>query len=183
MTVPSDFNSCLDWLWPQEGGYSVDPVPTNMGIEQEELTEWCYLHNSPEISVKEITKPTATAIYLASYWNPFCPELPPGVNLMFFDTGVNQGVHIAVVFLQRAMGIPGDGHWGVVTQANVKRIDKSGPNGGPLLVTSSLLIRSMATMRVHRYRGTRDFKKYGKDWINRVGACQVLALKMAGVAP
>lgn len=152
-----------------------------MGIEQEELDEWCYLHKSPTIDVKDITKPTAMAIYQASYWNPYCPELPSGVNLMFFDTGVNQGVRIGVVFLQQALGIVSDGHWGAVTQANVKRIDAPGPNDGPPLVTSSLVIRSMATMRIHRYRGTKDFKKYGKDWINRVGACQVLALKMAGV--
>lgn len=180
--VPSDFNACLDWLWPQEGGYSVDPVPTNMGIEQDELDAWCHLHGSPTIDVKDITKPTATAIYRASYWNPYSPLCPPGVNLVFFDTSVNQGQAAAVVLLQRALGIESDGHWGVITQAHVKNINQPGPNGGPALNTSAGVIHEMTEMRIHRYKGTRDFKKYGEDWLRRAGECQALALRMAGAA-
>lgn len=179
--VPSDFNACLAWLWPVEGGYSVDPVPTNMGIEQDELNAWCALHGSPPISVKDITQPTAAAIYKASYWQPYSGLLPPGVNLVFFDTNVNQGDMIGVRFLQQALGIQADGHWGVITMAAVKNINKPGGNGGPPLHTSRDIIMEMTSMRVHRYKGTKDFAKYGDGWLKRADDCQTLALQMAGV--
>lgn len=172
--IPSDFNACRAWLRPIEGLKSNDPDDpggkTYEGIEQREYTAWLALHGQPPADVFKASDATITAIYLAQYWQPYCSLLPPGVNLVFFDTNVNQGQVVAVTFLQRALGIEADGHWGVVTMAAVKGIKQLVP-----------VITDMTAMRVHRYKGTKGYWKFGKGWLERADECQALALKMAGV--
>lgn len=175
--VPGDFAACRAWLRPIEGLKDDDPDDpggrTYEGITQREYTAWCRLHNSPPGDVWKASEATITSIYFASYWNPYCPLLPPGVALVFFDIDVNQGRDVAVTFLQQALKIPADGHWGVVTQSAVKDINQGG-------VTSRDVIDAMTTMRVHRYQGTRGFWKYGKGWLERAAECHDMAMKMAG---
>lgn len=179
--IPSDFQACRDWLKSPgiEGGYTVDQGgPTMEGIEQADYDAWLKLHGvkQPFPSVKDANEATLTAIYKAQYWNPYCPMLPPGVNLVFFDTDVNQGGGIAVVFLQRAMKIVADGKFGLQTAAAAKSIDQ--PNG----VSVKEVIDEMTASRIHRYRGTRGFAQDGKGWLSRAGKCQALAYQMAGIS-
>lgn len=176
--IASDFTACRAWLMPIEGGYTVDQGgPTQEGIEQREYDAWCKLNNSTSGPVKDASEATLTAIYKAQYWNPYCPFLPPGVNLVFFDTSVNQGPGIGVVFLQRSLGVEADGHFGVVTAAAVKAI---GQPGG---VSAKTVIDEMTDMRVHRYKGTRDFAIDGDGWLSRAAKCKATAYQMAGLAP
>lgn len=185
MVVPSDFAACRAWLRPIEGLKDNDPDDpggkTYEGITQREYSAWCLLHGSPAADVFKASDATITTIYQAQYWNPYCGLLPPGVNLLFFDTNVNQGQSVAVAFLQRALGIIADSHWGVVTMAAVKGINRPGPNNGPPLITSKDVIAEMTAMRIHRYKGTKGYWKFGKGWLERADECQALALKMAGV--
>ena len=178
MTVPSDFAACRAWLIPEEGGLSDDPHDpggrTYEGIEQTEYDAWCRLCHMPPGDVAKASEAVITSIYRVQYWIPYCSTLPPGVNLVFFDISVNQGQNPAVVFLQRSLGISADGHWGVITAAAVKDIN----NGGAI---SKEVIEEMTALRVSRYKGTRNFKRYGHDWLKRAADCQTLALKMAGV--
>jgi lysozyme family protein len=178
MIVPGDFNACRAWLVPEEGGLSDDPEDpggrTFEGITQAEYDAWCRLHNQPPGDVAKATEATVTAIYQQQYWMPYCALLPPGVALVFFDTSVVQGQHIAVVFLQRSLGIEADGHFGLITAASVKDIN----NGG---VRSRDVIIEMTSLRLSRFKGTKNFKRFGKGWLARADACQTLALKMAGV--
>lgn len=182
---PSDFNACRAWLRPIEGLKSNDPDDpggkTYEGITQREYDAWCHLKGSAPADVFQASDATITAIYQAQYWQPYCSLLPPGVNLVFFDVHVNQGQVPAVTFLQQALGIEADGHWGVVTMSAVKNINQPGPNNGPPLNESKNVIREMSAMRIHRYKGTKGYWKFGKGWFERAYECQALALKMAGV--
>jgi lysozyme family protein len=54
-------------------------------------------------------------IYRISYWMPYAPVLPSGVDLFYFDTAVIEGVPDALKGLQRALKVDPDGHVGVVT--------------------------------------------------------------------
>jgi lysozyme family protein len=182
MTVPSDFAACRAWLKSPgiEGGKSIDNgIPTNEGIEQIDFDAWCKLHGvlAPYPSVMTCTEATLTAIYKAQYWMPYCPFLAPGVNLVFFDTDVNQGGHIAVTFLQQALKIEADGKWGLQTAAAAKNINQPGGE------SAADVIKAMTALRIHRYKGTRHFDIDGKGWLSRAAKCQTLALQMAGVSP
>lgn len=181
MTVPSDFQACRAWLKQPgiEGGYSVDSGgPTMEGIEQADYDAWLHLHDvkPPYPSVKDANEATLTAIYQAQYWNPYCPLLPPGVNLLFFDTDVNQGAGIAVVFLQRSLKITADRKFGLQTASAVKFINQ--PGGA----TAKDVIDEMTLMRIHRYHGTHDYAKYGTGWLDRAARCKTLAYQMAGIS-
>lgn len=181
MAVPSDFDACRAWLKQPgiEGGYTVDQGgPTMEGIEQADYDAWLHLHGQapPYPPVRNANEATLTAIYKAQYWNPFCPLLPPGVNLVFFDIDVNQGGGIAVVFLQRSMKITADGKFGLQTASAAKSIN--GPNG----VSAKEVIDEMTSLRIHRYHGTRGFAVDGKGWLARAARCQKLAYQMAGVS-
>jgi lysozyme family protein len=175
-----DFDACRAWIRPEEGLRSNDPDDpggkTYEGIEQREYDAWLHLHGQPPADVYKASDTTITAIYLAQYWNPYCPVLPPGVALVFFDTNVNQGQSVAVTFLQRALRIEADGHFGVVTASAVKRINQ--PGGA----ASKAVIDSMTLQRISRYHGTKGFWKFGEGWLNRAKLCREEAYKMAGVA-
>lgn len=185
--IASDFNACRAWIRPEEGLKDNDPDDpggkTFEGITQREYNAWLSLHGAPPADVFKANDVTITTIYRAQYWNPYCPLMPPGVGLVFFDTNVNQGQSVAVAFLQRALKIPADEHFGVVTAAAVKNINQPGPNQGPPLNTGKEVIDAMTAMRIHRYHGTRGFWKYGKGWLARAAACQAEAYKMAGIDP
>lgn len=180
MPVPSDFQACRDWLKSPgiEGSYTVDQGgPTMEGIEQSDYDAWLQLRGQhpPYPSVKDAGEATLTAIYKAQYWNPFCPLLPPGVNLVFFDVDVNQGQSVAVLFLQRSLKIVADGKFGLQTAAAVKSINQ--PNG----VAAKDVIDEMTALRIHRYHGTRGFAVDGAGWLSRAAKCKALAYKMAGI--
>lgn len=175
-----NFGPCRAWLKQDgiEGGKDDDKRDpggrTNEGIEQRECDAWCHLRNLPKIDVWDASEDMLTEIYRVQYWSPYCDYLPKGVDLVFFDVHVNQGQRVAVEFLQQALGIEADGHWGLVTAAHVKDIDAGGN-----YPTSKMVIDSITRQRIHRYRGTRNFDLYGHGWLSRADRCEVLGYTMA----
>lgn len=154
-----------------EGGNDDDPHDpggrTSRGITQSEYTAYCQLHGSPGGDVWGMTQPTCEQIYHVSYWNPYCPILPPGLDLLFFDTAVNEGTHEAILLLQRSIGVIADGHFGVVTAHAVKTI---------AMLPATLNTFTMA--RKNAYRQTRNFRRYGKGWLIRADAALVAAKEL-----
>jgi len=61
-------------------------------------------------------------IYFGEYWQPYCDLLPVGVDLVFFDFSIVEGVSEAVAALQHALSIGVDRHFGMVTMQAVRRI-------------------------------------------------------------
>jgi len=175
--MKGNFAACLafDERKDIEGGNDDDPQDhggrTSRGITQTEYNAWQFLHKGPEGDVWKAPQETIDAIYEHSYWQPYCDMLPPGVDLMYFDTAVNEGARKAVLFLQRGLEINDDGHFGIVTAASVRKV-------GQDPAFAKVLIRKIADERRADYRRNRQFRRYGKGWLARVGKCETAALSM-----
>lgn len=172
-----NFRACLafDERKDIEGGNDDDPQDpggrTSRGITQTEYDAWQVLHKAVKGDVWKAPQATIDAIYEHSYWNPYCDLLPRGLDLMYFDTAVNEGAHEAVLFLQRALKITDDGHFGVVTAAAVRVISDS-----PVRVAN--FVKYMADERRAAYHRMRRFRRFGGGWLARVAKCEQASLEM-----
>lgn len=175
---PDRFSICLPYTlaqeqnvegdWSNPRNYSVDPVPTFNGIEESEFWDYCKLHGIACVPVRQMTQLEGYAIYRASYWLPHCPALPPGLDLQFFDSAVNEGPEEAVKILQRAIGgIAVDGAWGAQTSAAASAI-----------ASVPAVVERFTARRVAVYKETKDFNLYGGDWMRRANEIGDEALKM-----
>jgi len=73
-------------------------------------------HFDPDLGdVGSASQQEIETIYRISYWMPYGPTLPSGLDLFFFDTAAADGVPSAVKALQRALDVDPDGHIGIVT--------------------------------------------------------------------
>ena len=170
MNNPDRFLICLPFTLTQEGGYSNDPHDsggrTMEGVVQREYDAY-RKHNKLHLqSVKLISDAEMHDIYLNNYWLPHCPNLPPGVDLSFFDQAVNEGPFEAIVLLQRTLNITRDGDFGPKTLAAVQSI------------SPAVLIRFYSSARADFYRSLGTFKYFGKDWIRRTDEIEAESLKM-----
>lgn len=173
-----NFQACLAFTErPDIEGLKCDDDPhdpggrTYRGIEQTEYDAWNYLHHVSTGDVCKAQPAVLSAIYEHSYWQPYCDLLPKGADLMHFDTAVNEGPVPAVTFLQRALKIHADGHFGVVTAASVRQCIATGG------VKS--LISNFANERRAAYHRMKQFGRYGEGWLDRVSKCEQAALEMA----
>ena len=168
------FPLCLPFILQEEGGNDDDPHDpggrTSRGIIQREYNAWHLAHGETTRDVWEASGEEVAAIYEAQYWQPWCPKLPPGVDLVYFDMAVLSGPHRSTVMLQRAAGVCADGHIGVVTLAAVA-------NANPIA-----LISGFSRERLAFFRSLHTFKYYGKGWTARTQRIEAAALKMAAEA-
>jgi lysozyme family protein len=73
-----------------------------------------------------LTRDGAKEIYLRDFWNRIHgDEVWDGVAFQTFDFAVNSGIETAIRYLQRAVGVADDGHWGPVSAAAVKAMSES----------------------------------------------------------
>jgi lysozyme family protein len=115
----------------------------------------------PTQPVRNISKDEERTIYYTDYWQPYCPLLPAGLDLEFFDLDVNGGQHRAVVTLQRALGVTDDGQFGNQTDAAVRDVVAQGSDG------VDRLIEAFKVFREKFYESLSTFRYFGKDWIRR----------------
>ena len=180
-TIADRFSVCFPFTLAQE---DVDPArwsdPKNFsdtpgdpggatmnGIIQSEYNAWRRAHGLAIQGVKVISREEGYAIYRGNYWLPYCPHLPEGLDLQFFDAAVNQGVHEAIEILQVALGIAKDGVWGPLTAAAVAGIKDVTTVG-----------HAFTARREAVYRQTGGFKEFGTDWTRRALQIGAEALKM-----
>lgn len=107
------FDDAFNRLIGNEGGYTDgkgDPGgETNWGISK---------RSYPDLDIKKLTREDARAVYLRDFWNRIhADELFDGVAYQTFDFAVNSGIETAVRYLQRAVGVADDGHWGKISRA------------------------------------------------------------------
>lgn len=107
------FDDAADRLLGNEGGYVNDPK--DPGGE----TKWGISKRSyPNVDIKNLTRMDAKGIYLRDFWTRIhAGELFDGVAFQTFDFAVNSGIETAVRYLQRAVGVADDGHWGPISRA------------------------------------------------------------------
>jgi lysozyme family protein len=126
---PGDFAAILAAVVALEGGYVDHPDDpggaTNLGITHATLAAW---RGKPvtKQDVRNLTVAEAAAIYRARYWDAVRgDELPAGVDLAVFDFAVNSGISTAIRYLQKAVGVADDGHWGPISQAALEKYSES----------------------------------------------------------
>lgn len=183
--MDANFTKCLGWVRVSEGGNDDDPDDaggrTSRGITQREYDayiEIAGLKGKVDADVWRAPDPIVDDIYNKSYWHPYCPTLPGGVDYVFFDECVNAGSGEAVYMLQAALlrmgfniGPTGaDRHFGLLTSAALFK------------ATPAALVGAMSAVRVAIYRNIearipRD-KKFDSGWMNRVTFCEKNALTL-----
>ena len=177
-----NFRACLafDERKDIEGGNDDDLQDpggrTSRGVTQKEYDAWCHLHGIPGGDVWKAPQPVIDVIYEHGYWQPYCDLLPRGLDLMYFDTAVNEGPGKAVPFLQLALGIADDGHFGIVTASKVKALSANADY-------VKLAIQVMAVERRDDYHRLRGFRRFGNDWLARVAKCETASVEMLNVHP
>lgn len=90
-------------------------------------TKWGISKRSyPHVDIKALTRDDAKAIYIRDFWDRIhADDLPDGVSYQLFDFAVNSGIETAVRYLQRAVGVADDGHWGPVSVAAAAAMSES----------------------------------------------------------
>ena len=166
----SNFRACVDVILDKEGGYVDHPNDpggaTNMGITFNTLKAWRH-ENITKQDVKDLKVEEARQIYQANYWNALsCDELPPGVDLVVFDLGVNAGPGRSAKILQRVVGANADGVIGPITLGAANSLKPEN------------IIRRFGELRMEFYRGLDGFKIFGRGWKKRTEEVERTALKM-----
>jgi lysozyme family protein len=162
-----NFDPSLDFILEFEGGYVDDPDDpggaTNLGVTIGTLSDWLG-HPATKDQVKALTPQTVAPIYKANYWNACrCDELPSGVDLIVFDSGVNCGVSRASKWLQAAVGVTADG---VIGPATVAAAAAS---------SAAHEIDTVSTSRKAHYEKQPTFPKYGNGWMSRLDRVTAIA--------
>jgi lysozyme family protein len=152
---------------------------TSRGITQREYIAYCEIAGiKGNMDVYEAPNPVVDDIYHKSYWNPWGPVMPPGVDYMLFDDSVLSGPEQAIRIMQQGLIGLGfnlgptkdDGHIGMLTSAaliKAKPVD---------------LIGSMAARRYARYeaivRAAPKDLKFERGWDNRIVFAKANALTL-----
>jgi lysozyme family protein len=115
------FETVFDRVIGHERGYVNNPKDpggeTNWGISK---------RSYPHLNIKTLTRDRAKEIYRKDFWQRIdADSLPDGVSYQLFDFAVNSSIETAVRYLQRAVSVADDGHWGPISKAAAKRTSES----------------------------------------------------------
>ena len=161
---PSRFVTVIDDLFESEGGYVDNPKDpggcTSMGITIGTLKDW---RGEPVTcdDVRALSRDEASKIYFAKYWNALsCSSLPPGLDYIVFDFGVNAGVSRSAKTLQTilARSDPEVRVDGVIGPLTLAAVAKSSPQA---------LIEAFHTERMRFYQNLSTWDTFGKGWARR----------------
>ena len=94
---------------------------TKHGVTQPVFDDWRAMTGGPRESVLVLEKPEAYALFYNMFWRTTgASNLPDGLDFAVFQAGVNIGDRMAVILLQRILGVTADGIVGPQTLAAVK---------------------------------------------------------------
>lgn len=146
------FDDAFDRLLGSEGGYVNNPQ--DPGGE----TKWGISKRSyPTLNIKDLTRDEAKAIYRTNFWNRIhADELPDGVAFQTFDFAVNSGIETAIRYLQRAIGVADDGHWGPVSKNRI------------LGLTESDIIMRLNAERLDFMTKLSNWQNASRGWTRRI---------------
>lgn len=115
-----DFDTAIERILSHEGGYVNDAA--DPGGE----TQWGISKRSyPTLDIRALTRDFAKQLYLRDFWSPVVKVATSDTALQFqmLDSAVNHGMGNAVRFVQRAVGVADDGHFGPNSAAALGRMD------------------------------------------------------------
>ena len=170
----ANFQKCLQLVLVSEGGNVDDPDDpggrTSRGITQREYDAYRKSHPGLPDDVFSAPQSAVSDIYDISYWQPFSPQCPDGVDYVFFDASVLNGPGRAAKWLQKAVGVDADGHIGVITLTALKSANPKD------------VIAKMSGLRTDNYNElvaeNPKLKKFLKGWLGRTNRVQTDALGM-----
>jgi len=117
------FDTAFDMLLGHEGDFS-DHAADPGGATRYGITEAVARRVGYRGDMRELPIELAKRIYQEDYWRAVrADELPPGLRYVMFDAAVNSGPRQAVLWLQRACGVPDDGVIGPRTLAAAHALD------------------------------------------------------------
>lgn len=164
-SVKKLYQDALALVLKFEGGYVNDPDDpggeTNKGIIKKVYDKYRQQRDLPVRSVKEITDEEIEDIYTENYWDAGqCPQLPPKLAVVHFDSCVNVGVTQAAKFLQRSLGVKDDGKVGSNTLSAAWLVD----------VNKVVIVYLEKRRAFYRYLADSKPKlvKFLKGWLKRV---------------
>jgi len=174
------FIDCLSATLDWEGGFYNHPADpggrTMQGVTLARYRQYRRDKGLEPRDVMELERDELIEIYKHYYWDAVAGEtLPPGVDLVVFDFGVNSGPSRGVIGLQRALTYLGypvvdDGVLGPITQDAVRRCDPE------------KLVRRCIDERIRFVKQIRTFGVFGQGWMNRINDIKKRALKMVAEA-
>lgn len=146
-----NFDTAFDRLMVNEGGYVNNPNDpggeTKYGISK---------RSYPDVDIANLTVDQAKAIYKRDFWDAgHMDMLDPDLAFQVFDFAVNSGIQTALRKLQKAAGVPEDGHIGPITLAAINRVK-----------TAVLVIRFIAE-RLDYWTHLSHWNDFGRDWAMR----------------
>ncbi len=170
----ANFQKCVQLVLVSEGG-NVDDIDdpggrTSRGITQREYD--AYRANHPDLPSDVWSAPQSAVIdiYDISYWQPWCPQFPDGVDYVFFDISVLSGPGRAARWLQQALDVAADGHIGVITLTALRSANPKD------------VIVKMSGFRTANYSNLASenprLKKFLNGWLARTNRVQADALSM-----
>jgi lysozyme family protein len=170
----ANFPHCLQLLLVSEGGNDDDKDDpggrTSRGITQREYDAYRLNHANLPSDVWDAPQSAIETIYNVSYWKPWCPQFPDGIDYVFFDVSVLHGPGKAAIWLQQALGVTADGHIGVIT---LTRLKSAAP---------SEVISTMTDFRRAHFKNIVANKptqqKWLKGWLARADRVEADALQM-----
>lgn len=114
-----NFEPAIERSLQHEGEYSNDPQ--DPGGE----TQWGISKRSyRDVDIKALTREGAKAIYERDFWRPVVSTVTDdALQYQLLDAAINHGMGNAVRFLQRAVRVADDGHWGPVSLAAMRAMD------------------------------------------------------------
>lgn len=107
------FDIAFDRVIGVEGGYVNNPQ--DPGGE----TKWGISKRAyPALDIANLSRDDAKAIYKRDLWDRLAADhFPDALQFQMLDFATNSGIETAVRYLQRAIGVADDGHWGAASAA------------------------------------------------------------------
>lgn len=149
-----NFKQYIERILGHEGGYSNRDPSADPGGE----TKWGISKRSyPNLDIKNLERWQAIEIYRRDFWTPVA-ALTPDVALQYqlLDTAVNSGMGNATRMLQRAIGVADDGHFGAISQAALRNIDRE--DTALLFLAERLLFMSKLS----------NWNSNSRGWVKRI---------------
>lgn len=161
--MSSNFQDAFVIVVGEEGGYTDDPRDTGnwtggkRGEGELRGTKFgISARQYPTLDIRNLSLEQAFSIYYSDYWMPIKGEdLPRAWAICAFDCAVNQGVDVAILLMQDALGVTPDLNIGTRTlQAAIKADDRH-------------LARFMMK-RALRYMRHPNFDTWKAGWFTRL---------------
>jgi lysozyme family protein len=118
----------------------------------------------PGVNVRTLTLAGARAIYRSHYWQPIAGDaLPPGLEVLLFDSSVHHGWPRAVRWLQAAIGASERG--GQVGPVTLAALNSAIEREGAAVIAAKVLSAREAFLRA-----SPAWRRFGRGWARRLCA-------------